>query len=73
MKKVDDWTWETKNYILEKNISIVYEIVRKEGWEMIERYVTNLNEDFILAKHNVPAFMNRLSAINRIKELEGKE
>lgn len=70
LKKVDKFTWESKNYILAKNISIEYEIVRKEDCEMIERYITNLNEDFILEKNNIPAFMNRLTAINRIKELE---
>ena len=72
LKKVDKFTWESKNYILAKNISIEYEVVRKDDCEMIERYVTNLNEDFILAKHNIPAFMNRLTAIKRIKELEGE-
>jgi hypothetical protein len=51
LKKVDNWTWELKNYILAKNI-------------------TNLNEDFVLSKNNIPAFMNRLNAINKIKRLE---
>jgi len=73
LKKVDNWTWESKNYILAKNISIEYEIVRKDDCEMIERYITNLNEDFVLSKNNIPAFMNRLNAINKIKGLELKE